>query len=181
MDDRNTVQDGVPGAVDLCQLPATFSMDRFVLFTLLFLAMFPGALVLCLLFADWPYGIQLASMIAYTSAIVLYTFSKNKSLQRYLFRCPFVRRALPRLALQHIGFLGMLFVIETQALRFRPRLPASWLVASGGRGSMPRFDTGLFILCICLALIQIISNRAILGRAHAEDAPDQNGGVLSSH
>jgi hypothetical protein len=45
---------------------------------------------------------------------------------------------------------------------------------------MPPFIAALFILFICLAFIEVISNRAVLRRAHAEGTPDQNGEVLSS-
>ena len=74
-----------------------------------------------------------------------------------------------------------LILIETEALRIRSHLPAFWLIAGNSRGSMPLFDWALFTLCICLALAQIISNRALLGRAHVGGTPDQNGEVLSPH
>jgi hypothetical protein len=160
-----------PSVLDPCSASSTFSIERFVFFTLVFLTMVPGSLVLFILLGDRPYGIQFASMVAYTAAVVLYTFARNRGLQRYLFDCPFVRRVLPRLALRHVVFLIALFVLETLALQLRPHLPAFWLVASSGRRSMPPFTMMLFILCGCLALAQIISNRAILDRAHREQVP----------
>jgi hypothetical protein len=178
--DWSTVGRGGPSPLDSCQSPPKFSVDRFALFTLLFLAMFPGSVVLFILLAGRSYGIQLASLVGYTSAIVLYTFSRNRGSPRYLFRCPYVRLVLPRLILRHLGFLVALIALETEALRIRPHLPPSWLVDSGRHGSMPPFIAALFILFICLAFIEVISNRAVLRRAHAEGTPDQNGEVLSS-
>lgn len=170
--DWSKIGSSEPLSIDPCQSPAKFSPDRFALFTLLFLAMIPGSIVLFILLADRSYGIQLASLVGYTSAIVLYTFSRNRGMPRYLFRCPYVRLVLPRLVLRHLGFLVALVILETEALRIRPRLPASWLVDSGRHGNMPPFVTVLFILCICLAFIEVISNRALLHRAHSGLVPD---------
>jgi hypothetical protein len=167
---------------DLCYARPTFSIARFVVFTLLFLTMIPGSVILFILLKNHHYGVQFASMIVYTSAVVLYTFSKYRGTQRrYLFRCPFVRLALPRLVHRHFGFLVALFALETEALRLQPRLPASWLVASEGRGGMPPFIVAQFILYGCLALAQIISNRALLGRAHRESDLDHAKGIMPPH
>lgn len=163
---------------DPCHAKPTFSFARFALFTLLILVMVPGSVILFILLENNPYGVQITSIVEYTSAVVLYTFSKSRFQQRYLFGCPCVRLLLPRLVLRHFGFLVALVVLETEALRIRPHLPAFWLVDSGRRGSMPLFLTVLFILCASLALAQIISNRALLGRAHSEGTPDQNESIM---
>ena len=131
-----------------------------------------GSGVLFAVLADRPYGIQLASQVAYTAAVILYTFSSNRGLQRYLFRCPFVRPQLPRLAFRHIGFLAVLFVLQTGALQLRPRLSPSWFVASGWRDTT-RFELTLGILCAALAFTEIATNRSFLNRAHFESNLDR--------
>jgi len=154
---------------DACSAASSFSLPRFVLFTLVFLIMVGS--VLFALLVDLPYGIQLASLVGYTGAVILYTFSANRGNQRYLFRCPFVRPQLPRLGVRHMGFLAVLFVLQTEALRLRPRLSPSWFVASGWRGTT-RFELALEIICAALALIEIATNRSFLNRAHLEYNPD---------
>ena len=116
-------------------------------------------------FADLHYGIQFGSLIPYTAFIVLVTFSAQKGQQPYFFECPIVHRNIPRLARRHVWFLVALVVLETVALQLRPHLPASWLIA--GKDGSP-FGITLSILCLCLALAQILSNRSLLERAHLE-------------
>lgn len=165
---------------DPCRAKPAFTLARFALFTLLVLVMVPGSVILFILLENHPYGLQITSIVEYTSAVVLYTFSKSRFQRRYLFGCPCVRLVLPQLLLRHFGFLVALVVLETVALQIRPHLPAFWLVGSGRRGSMPPFVTVLFILCACLALAQIISNRTLLRRTHAEGTLDPNGEVPPS-
>jgi len=151
---------------DPCRANSTFSLRRFALFTLAFLIMIPGSAILFIVLCDRPFGIQLASAICYSAAIILYTFSSNRGMQRYLFQCPYVRPELPRLAMRHLGFLVALVVILTAALNLRPHLPHYWLVASGAPRSVPPYITVLFLLCIALAFTQIFTNRSLLNRAH---------------
>jgi hypothetical protein len=107
-----------------------------LLFLPVFLTMTLGSAVLFIYLPELPFGIQAAGMVCYTSAVVLYTFSANRRLPRYLFGCPVVRAQLPRLVLRHMAFLAVLFVLLTFALQIRPFLPAPWLVASGERRSI---------------------------------------------
>jgi hypothetical protein len=90
----------------------------------------------------------------------------QKGQQRYLFTCPVVHSQLTRLAQRHVGFLAILVVLQTTALSLRPRMPASWFVASGK--NMPPFTLTLFILCMGLGFTEIYTNRSILRRAHLE-------------
>jgi hypothetical protein len=153
-------QDSVP-----CQCrdhePAT--LDRPVLFLPLILIMF-ASFGFLLSMADLPYGIQLGSLIPYTALIVLGTFSAQRGQQPYFFECSIVRQTMPRLTWRHGGFLLAIVVIETTVLQLTPYMPASWLIA-GKKGGSP-FAITLFVLCMCLAFAQILTNRSLLARAH---------------
>jgi hypothetical protein len=153
---------------DPCLAQPSFSPERFALFLPIFLTMTVGSGVLFVYLAERPFGIQIAAMVCYTSAIVLYTFSANRGLPRYLFGCPLVRAQFPRLVQRHIVFLPVLITILTAAFQLRPQLPASWLIASGERNSMPPFTIVLFILSALLAFVQILTNRSLLDRAHRD-------------
>ena len=153
--------------LDPCSDPPKLSNRRFFVFLPTFLVMMPGSLVLFMWLSDHPYGVQLASMVGYTAAVILYTFSANRGLPRYLFTCPVVHGQLYRLAVRHLGFLIALFIIETVALHLRPSMPPSWFVARGR--NMPPFIMGLALLCGSLLLTEVITNRSLLGRAHNLD------------
>ena len=145
-------------------LTQPFSMLRFAVLTLLFLTMFSTAILLILL-ADRPYGIQLSSITGYTAAVTFYTFSRNRNdNQPFLLSCPVVRGQLPQLIRRHLGFLVALLLVQTTALRLRPHLPA-YLITSKSTDVSP-FALILGVLCGCLALVQVLSNRSLLERAH---------------
>lgn len=128
--------------------------------------MIPGSLILFIWLEGAPYGIQLASTVGYSAAVVLYTFSSNRGLPRYLFRCPVVHGQLYRLGMRHLAFLFVLFFIETAAFHYRPSMSAWWFVAQGRH--MPPFTLALFIICGSLLLTQVLTNRSVLKRAHLE-------------
>ena len=155
---------------DPCRARPSFSLDRFVFFTPVFLTMMPGSLIVACLLYDRPYGIQIATILSYSAAVILYTFASNRGMQRYLFRCPSVYRRLSRLALRHVGFLAVLFVLQTVAFSLRPHLPAWWLTSSGR--NMTPFAAILGILCIGLGLAQVLTNRSLLNKSHLEYAAD---------
>ena len=152
---------------DACGEPPTASSDRFLIFLATFLIMIPGGLVLFICLKDTAYGIQFASTIAYTAAAILYTFSANRGMQRYLFSCPYVRSQLPRIAIRHLTFLAALLILITAAHQIRPHLPPWWFTENGPRG-MPPFIVALGILCGLLLLTEIMTNRSLLKRAHTE-------------
>jgi hypothetical protein len=156
--------------VDLCLVQPSFSGERFMIFLPVFVTMTAVSALLFFLFADSSYGIQLASLVGYTSAVVLYTFSANRGLPRYMFSCPIVRVQLHRLAKRHIAFVSVLLVFLTVALDLRQYLPPWWLVASGAPRGLPPLTDALFVLSALLALTQILTNRSILARAHREHA-----------
>jgi len=163
------IKDSPPSAPDACAAPPSFSLPRFAFFTVVFLVMMLGGILLVAL-SDSRFGIQFASIVTYTAAVILYTFSSNRGMQRYLFGCPYVRRKLPLLALLHVGFLAALFLMETGALDIRLRLPDYWLEASG-RSKSP-FTVVLAVLCVALFLTQILTNRSLLSRAHIQTGLD---------
>jgi hypothetical protein len=145
-------------------------MWRFAVLALLFLTLIPGGVILLILLADRPYGIQFSSLVMDTAAVALYTFSRNRGrylpadLQPFLLSCPVVRRQVPLLIRRHLGFLAGLFIVQTTALQLRPNLPA-YLITPSSRFVSP-FAYILGGLCACLALVQIVSNRSLLERAH---------------
>src|SRR5690242_16344681 len=102
------------------------SIVRFAVLSLLFLTMFATAILLIVLEAQ-PYGIQLSSIVGYTAAVALYTFSRNRNgNQPFLLSCPVVRAQIPQLIRRHLGFLAALFIVQTMALKFRSNLPTHW-------------------------------------------------------
>jgi hypothetical protein len=141
-------------------------MWRFAVLALLFLTCIPGGVILLILLADRPYGIQFSSIVMDTAAVALYTFSRNRGryLQPFLLSCPVVRRQVPLLIRRHLGFLAGLFIVQTTALQLRPNLP-EYLITPSSRYVSP-FAYILGGLCACLALVQIVSNRSLLERAH---------------
>ncbi len=149
---------------DPCLTRQQISFPRLAVFTLLFLTVIGGGIVLALL-ENRPYGIQLTSMLIYTAAVALYTFSRNRNgAQPFLLSCPVVRRQLPRLIRRHLGFLTAIFVAQTTALNLRPKLPAHWVTPSS-RDASP-FSLILGVLCLCLAIVEVLTNRSLLDRAH---------------
>ena len=141
-----------------------FSWVRFAVLALLFVAMWVGIVGLILL-ADKPYGIQLSSIVTYTSAVALYTFSRNRNgNQPFLLSCPYVRSQLSRLINRHLCFVAVLFALQTAALNLRPKLPAYWTTPSSRDPS--RFSAILAVVCACLAVVQTLTNRSLLKRAH---------------
>jgi hypothetical protein len=141
--------------------PSTF--DRPALFLPIIFIMFVSFGVLLTL-ADFPCGLQFGSLIPYTAFVALITFSAQRAQQPYFFQCAIVRRAMPRLIQRHIGFLVTLVVFETIALYLTRYMPASWLIAKTKNGSP--FSVTLAVLCICIAMVQVFTNRSLLERAH---------------
>ena len=140
------------------------SMLRFLVLTLLFVTVPGGGIVLALL-EDRPFAIQFSSMVMYTAAVALYTFSRNRNgNQPFLLSCPAVRSQLPRLIRRHLGFLAVLVVVQTTALKLRSDLPAYLITPRGKDTSL--FTIGLGIFCLCLGILQILTNRSLLERAH---------------
>lgn len=112
------------------------SILRLAVFALLFLTV-PGGAVSLILLADRPYAIQLSSIVMYTAAVALYTFSRSRNgVQPFLLSCPVVRRQLPRLIRRHLGFLAAIFIVQTTALELRTNLPAYLITPRGTNASL---------------------------------------------
>ena len=149
----------------------SFSFARFVLMATLFLSMTVGSLPLFFLLMKRPYGLQAASAIVYTIFAVFFTFARTgtrtgKDMPPYMFACPAVQPQLPRLARRHLGFLVVLFALQTAALATHPNWPDWWNVPDR-RGTTP-FDLALILLCFGLGYTQVFTNRVLLDRAHRE-------------
>ncbi|MGD0911339.1 MAG: hypothetical protein ABR928_05550 [Terracidiphilus sp.] len=140
--------------------------DRIALFGPIILVLVPGSLFLFIFLGSVPFGVQMASAIVYTTAVILMTFGAVRGQQPYVFACPVVQGLMWQLAKRHLCYLAILFVIETIALSLRPHLPAEWLVSSGKW--MPPFSTALFILGLIPWAIQSFTNRSLLERTHLE-------------
>ena len=160
---EGTFVQGVTCQPDPC-LTQRGSISRFGVLTLLFFTMLGGVGFLILV-ANRPYGIQVSSIVIDTAAVALYTFSRNRNnMQPFLLSCPVVRRQIPLLIHRHVGFLAALFIVQTTALELRPKLPEYLITPRGTDPSL--FAVILGILFGCLAVVQILSNRSLLERAH---------------
>ena len=154
---------GVTSQADLC-LTQKGSILRFAVLTLLFFTML-GGVGLLILFANRPYGIQVSSIVIDTAAVTLYTFSRNRNnMQPFLLSCPIVRRQIPLLIRRHVAFLAALFIVQTIVLELRPKLPEYLFTPRSTDPSL--FAVILGVLFGCLAVVQILSNRSLLERAH---------------
>jgi hypothetical protein len=148
---------------DLC-LRQKRSILRFAVLTLLFFTML-GGIGFLILFANRPYGIQIGSIVIDTAAVALYTFSRNRNnMQPFLLSCPVVRLQIPLLIRRHVRFLAALVIVQTTAIELRPKLPDYLITPRGTDPSL--FAVILGVLFACLAVVQVLSNRSLLERAH---------------
>jgi hypothetical protein len=149
----------------------SFSFARFVLMATLFLSMIVGSLPLFFLLMKRPYGFQAASAIVYTIFVVFLTFARTgtrtgKDIPPYMFTCPAVRPQFSRLLRRRLGFLVVLFALQTAALATRPNLPDWWNIED--RKGVTPFDLALILLCFGLGYAQVFTNRSLLDRAHRD-------------
>jgi hypothetical protein len=153
--------------VDPCHAKDTFSPERFSAFLLLFVVGLGVGSILFFLLSDTPYGIQLASAVLYSAAVIIYGFARNRNgIQPFLVACPVVVGQYPRLVKRHLGFLAVMIAFETVALRIKPHLSSWWLTASGR--NPPPFYIAVALPVGALAIVEIMTNRGVLERAHTE-------------
>lgn len=166
---------------DPCSAENSFSAGRFFAFFLLFVVGFGVAGILFFLLGETSYGVQLATAVSYTAAVIIYGFARNRGgIQAFLFTCPVVVSQYPRLLKRHVGFLAVVIVFETTALQAKPHL-SGWWFTSSGRNWTP-FFTAVALPVMALAITEIMTNRGVLKRAHknvfgeppAKDSPRQD-------
>jgi hypothetical protein len=155
-------------SADPCTQSSAPSPSRVIFFIVVFFAFILGGVLVFFLASDSAYGVQAASAVSYTTGAVLYTFSANRGMQRYLFDCPFVRPQLRRLAWRHAYFLIALTTFQTILLQLRPHLPPTWIAVPERSRDAPPFVIVLFVFAVILLLAEIMSNRSLLDRAHKE-------------
>jgi hypothetical protein len=140
------------------------TLDRPAIFIPIVLLMFASMFVLFALSNNLSFGLQLGSIIPYTSFVFLGTFSAQRGMQPYFFECPIVETVLPILRQRYFAFLVTVLLLETAGLYLTRCMPAAWLVARGKDGSP--FNMILFAVCICIASAEVWTNRTVLERAH---------------
>lgn len=166
-------QDASTASSDLCRRGQPMSAFRVLVMTLCFIVML-GSLAFLFPKSGSLYRVQIVSIFSDTAAVILYTFSANKNGMRpFMFSCPIVRRTMPRLFRRNVGFLATLIILETAAFGIRPHLPTGLTTAAEGNWSP--FTISLAILCACVALTQILTNRSLLDSAH-ESVEDETTG-----
>jgi len=157
----------------------SISHPRTDLLTIIFLSMVLGSSTLFLFMVRRPFGLQEASIIAYTLFEVFFTFAhtgggiSGGDVPPFKFTCPAVQPQIPRLLWRHLGFLIALFVLQSALLAARPHLPYWWIMKDR-KGGTP-FDMAFLLLCLGLAWTQVLTNRALLKRAHREFSPQDAG------
>ena len=152
----------------------TASPERFFAFTLLFVVAFGGGGTLFMMLGDTPYGIQLASVVAYTALVMIYAFAKNRGDNPpYLFTCPVVVSQYPRLLKRHAGYVAVLVALETVALKIKPHLSQWWLTSSGR--NMTPFVVAVMVPCGALVVMEIMTTRGVLDRAHRQQPGEGPG------
>jgi hypothetical protein len=138
-------------------------VDRPMLFLPVIVVMFVSFGVLVVV-ARLPYGVQLGSLIPYTAFIFLVTFAAERGQQPYFLECPIVRETMASMVRRHCGFLVGLVGLETVGFYLATYMPAWWLTAKGRDASL--LVSTIFALCLFLGFIQIVTNRALIKRAH---------------
>src|SRR5665213_524122 len=150
------------------------TLDRPALWLPVVLGMFVSTFVVFGL-ADYPGGLELASIIPYTALVALGSFSAQRGMQPYFFECPFVRRSMPQLFRRHGIFVAVIVAIESIAQYLSGSVSGSWLTASGRDGS--HLNEILVVTCIALGCVEAYTNRTFLEQAHAELAARLRGNL----
>jgi hypothetical protein len=163
LDEMQETQPTEGSAQCVCYDHGRPTFDRPALWIPIVIVMFASFFFLFAM-ADLPYGIQLGTLIPYTAFVALGTFSAQRGMQPYFFECSTVQQIMPRLLRRHCIFLIAIILLETIALRLTRYMPASWLSKAGKDGSP--FAITLCVICLCLASVQVFTNRTLLERAH---------------
>jgi hypothetical protein len=121
-------------------------------------------LVLYIVLADEPFGIQVATIVAYTGFVFFSVFCDSRWLKGYSLRQKAVRKEIPLLLAIHAVFLVVVFMVLTIALSLRPSLPASWLAERGKKHDSWFVDLLLLIGAVTITF-QVFISRRILSRS----------------
>jgi hypothetical protein len=114
---------------------------------------------------DKPFGIQIATIIAYSGSVFCLVFFRWRFLdEAYNLRIEAVQEQIPRLLAIHLAFLGFIVAVLTLALFLRSQLPSFWFTERFGKhGSL--FSHGLLLICTLAAVTQVFICRTILSRS----------------
>ena len=170
-----------PLAEDPCRAEDTSSAPRAFAFVALFVIMFGSAVFVFL--STSTFDILFAGAIGYTACVMIYGFARNKSgIPPYLFTCPVVTNQYPRLLRRHAAFLTLLLACLIVALRIKPH-PSEWMKESRQSDTIP-FYFFIALPIAALALVEIMTNRAVLERAHNDrfgepPTPAERDGTIS--
>jgi hypothetical protein len=167
LDDRREMQPTESSPLCVCYDHERSTLDRPALWIPIVIVMFASFFFLFAM-ADLPYGIQLGSLIPYTAFVALGTFSAQRGMQPYFFECSIVQQTMPRLLRRHCSFLVAIVLLETIALRLTRYMPPTWLSRTGKDGSP--FAISLSVICLCIASVQVFTNRTLLERAHKKSS-----------
>jgi hypothetical protein len=84
-------------------------------------------LLLYILLGDKPYGIQIATVIAYSMAIFFFVFMPSRLGDGFRLTSASVICSAPRLLVLHLCALTIVFALQTLAFWQRSHLPIWWL------------------------------------------------------
>ncbi len=123
------------------------------------------ALALYIVLGERPFGIQIATLIAYTGGVFCLVFFRWRWLhEAYSLRKKEVQQQIPRLLAIHAAFLAFLFAVLTFAFFVRPHLPSYWLIERGVKHDS-LFSDGLILICSLTGVTQVFISRSILSRS----------------
>jgi hypothetical protein len=129
------------------------------------------ALLSFIFLAGRPFGIQIATLITYTGAVIYLVFCRTRYFDRgYSLREKAVQRQIPRLLSIHSAFLVLIFMIITFAYALRPYLPGYWFTEHGRNPSL--FVGLLALICLLINMTQILISRRILSRSLGSTGTD---------
>jgi hypothetical protein len=120
-------------------------------------------LLLYVLLGEKPYGIQIATLIAYSMAIFFFVFMRSRLGHGFALTSDPVVRSAPRLLLLHLCALTIVFALQTIAFRVGPYLP-SWWLHEDARHHSP-LDLLLLVFFTVFGVAQAVWFRSMLSKA----------------
>lgn len=136
-----------------------------------------AAVVLFIALRDKPFGIQIATLIAYSGTAFFFVFCRSKGLRGYSLRNKAVQREIPRLLAIHTAFLVSIFIVQTSAFHLRSSLPSYLLTAN--RGRFANWSVSVLIIFFVSAIfVQAYMSRKILCRSRKAEKTKQRPDYL---